>query len=207
MGVEEDPRVTRSKEKIRAATTSELCEHGFAAATVEAIASRCGVAKTTIYRHWGSREELLLDTMRCSIAERADDAPTDDPRDDIVRFLTSLAHGLAHDDVFPAAIRLAVEADSDPGLAELHREFKNERRAHFASVLERARAAGVIRADADLDLVSDRLLGPIFYRRIIHHEGVGPDYVVALCDDVLGPAPAGGPAQDDVRSHAASPPT
>jgi hypothetical protein len=159
--------------------------------------------------------------MRCSFSGRGDIEPTDDPRADVVRFLSELSYSLAHDDVFPAAIRLAVEADTDPGLAELHREFKNERRGHFLAVLERAQRAGAIAAGADLDLMSDRLLGPIFYRRIIYPEGVGPDYVAVLCDDVLGPAPSGadgpdrpaiaaGPAtvvQVDGRSHTASPPT
>ena len=42
------------------AARSLLAEKGFAGTTVEAIATRAGVGKATIYRRWPTREALLL---------------------------------------------------------------------------------------------------------------------------------------------------
>src|SRR5919198_1676494 len=56
-----DPRVRHSKEVVMATTYELLSEEGLAGVTVDAVARRSGVAKTTIYRHWPSREALLLD--------------------------------------------------------------------------------------------------------------------------------------------------
>src|ERR1051326_970845 len=56
-----DVRVRHSKEVIMATTYELLSEEGLAGVTVDAVARRSGVAKTTIYRHWPSREALLLD--------------------------------------------------------------------------------------------------------------------------------------------------
>src|SRR5215469_10245449 len=65
MGVElrpdVDARVRHSKEVVVATTYQVLSEEGLAGVTVDAVARRSGVAKTTIYRHWPSREALLLD--------------------------------------------------------------------------------------------------------------------------------------------------
>ena len=56
-----DLRVRHSKEVVMATTYELLSEEGLAGVTVDAVARRSGVAKTTIYRHWPSREALLLD--------------------------------------------------------------------------------------------------------------------------------------------------
>src|SRR6516165_459520 len=57
-----DARVRHSKQVVMATTYELLSEEGLAGFTVDAVARRSGVAKTTIYRHWPSREALLLDT-------------------------------------------------------------------------------------------------------------------------------------------------
>ena len=61
-----DPRVARSRAAVLAATVDLLGELGHAGTTVEAIAERSGVAKTTIYRHWPSRAPLLIDAFHSS---------------------------------------------------------------------------------------------------------------------------------------------
>src|SRR5215472_5222689 len=58
---EVDARVRHSKDVVMATTYKLLSEEGLAGVTVDAVARRSGVAKTTIYRHWPSREALLLD--------------------------------------------------------------------------------------------------------------------------------------------------
>src|SRR6186997_2184128 len=58
-----DPRVARSRAAVISAATELLVESGPSAVTIDAIVARSGVAKSTIYRHWGSRDDVLLDVM------------------------------------------------------------------------------------------------------------------------------------------------
>src|SRR5579871_945268 len=58
---EPDERVARSKRVVLAAAHELLTESGLSGVSVDEVSRRSGVAKTTIYRHWPSREALLLD--------------------------------------------------------------------------------------------------------------------------------------------------
>ena len=56
-------RTARTRAAVLAAVTGELIEHGYAGASVERVAARAGIAKTTIYRRWGGLDGLLADLM------------------------------------------------------------------------------------------------------------------------------------------------
>jgi AcrR family transcriptional regulator len=58
-----DPRVERSREAVLDAGVELLLEGGLHAVTVEAIVERSGVARSTVYRHWHSRNDLIVDTV------------------------------------------------------------------------------------------------------------------------------------------------
>ena len=77
-----DPRVARSRAAVLDATVDLLGEVGHGGTTVEAIAERSGVAKTTIYRHWPSRAPLLIDAFHCRV-EHVEATPTGDVRADL----------------------------------------------------------------------------------------------------------------------------
>src|ERR671912_893389 len=61
--IEEDPRVERSRRVILEAVLDELGEVGYGALTIEAVAARAGVGKSTIYRHWPGKLELIEDAI------------------------------------------------------------------------------------------------------------------------------------------------
>ena len=63
-GVEVDPRVERSRRVILEAVLEELGEVGYGAFTIEGVAARAGVGKSTIYRHWAGKLELVEDAFR-----------------------------------------------------------------------------------------------------------------------------------------------
>lgn len=67
--VEPRGRAARSRARLLAAATELLVEAGPRAVTVDAVAERSGVAKSTLYRHWGSRTELLVDVMRANVPD------------------------------------------------------------------------------------------------------------------------------------------
>jgi TetR/AcrR family transcriptional regulator of autoinduction and epiphytic fitness len=58
-----DPRVERSRRVVREAALAELVESGYGAFAIDAVASRCGVARSTIYRHWSGKLALITDAL------------------------------------------------------------------------------------------------------------------------------------------------
>ena len=67
-----DPRIARSRAKVLDAATALLVESGPRGVTVDAVCDRSGVAKSTLYRHWESREDLLVEVLKCNIPEVRD---------------------------------------------------------------------------------------------------------------------------------------
>ena len=60
----EDPRIAQTKARVVEATAELLVQRGFANTSIEGVAAASGVAKSTIYRHWSSRESLCIDAYR-----------------------------------------------------------------------------------------------------------------------------------------------
>src|SRR5271167_4416743 len=90
----EDPRVTRSRAAILEAAMELLAEEGYAAFTIEAIFARTGVAKTTIYRHWPTRNDLLIAVIE-KLGGKFELPDTGTVRGDLMEFLTVRAHRMA----------------------------------------------------------------------------------------------------------------
>ena len=58
-----DPRIERTREVVKRVALSELAAVGYGAFTIEAVARRSGVAKSTIYRHWPGKLTLIADAL------------------------------------------------------------------------------------------------------------------------------------------------
>src|SRR5262245_49502501 len=86
-----DPRVSRSRAAVIRAATDLLVEGGPNAVTVDSIVARSGVAKSTIYRHWGSRDDILVSVIESC----APQIPQPDPDVDVVEGLRQVVHSMA----------------------------------------------------------------------------------------------------------------
>jgi AcrR family transcriptional regulator len=87
-----DPRAERSKQAILDATRELLADEGdVGSLTVEAVAARSGVAKTTIYRRWRDKWELALDAVMIDLLPRfADPVDVGDTRKELITFVDSV---------------------------------------------------------------------------------------------------------------------
>ena len=120
MAGDADRRVARSKAAIMATTVELLAERGVAATTIDAISQRSGVAKTTIYRHWPSKPEVVVDAIG-SVLDAPVDPDTGDLSGDLCALLAGLAEGLADDQLQRLLSSLMEAAAHDAELADLHR--------------------------------------------------------------------------------------
>jgi AcrR family transcriptional regulator len=183
-----DPRVERSRQAILAATLQLLAPDGdVGSLTVEAVAARSGVAKTTIYRRWRDKWELALDAVMIDMLPRLDE-PVDvgDTRKELLTFVNSVVKMLAATPYGPAMQGLVSQIATDPDLARVYREqVVQPRHAELTPVIQRGIARGDLRPDTDIRLVHELLVGPIFYRLLLSGAPLDGDLGPGLVDAIL----------------------
>ncbi len=183
--VDQDPRIARTRAVVLGAATKLLSEQGSAGFTVDAVVARSGVAKTTIYRHWPTKDDLLMAAVACF--ELDDDVPdTGTLRGDLVALLSGLAAQLATEEwshSLPAVLELA---EHDPDVAARHHAIVRHRSDCGRQLVKRAQERGEVRDDIDVELLVALLCGALFYRRLMIHETTTPSQVEAIVDAVLG---------------------
>jgi len=180
--VQEDPRVVRSKQAVIHAARELLLELGFAGVTIEAVAARSGVAKTTIYRHWADRNVLIMDVFpRVDCDENA--PATEDLRADIIAKLRGLTEGLVSEEwgeVMPALIEAA---EREPEFRALSKAYINTKRRPTRKRLELAVRRGELPADTNIEVLMAGLAGPLFYRRYISRQSLSDRHLVEKVTD------------------------
>jgi AcrR family transcriptional regulator len=170
---------------VLAAAVDLLVERGAAGTTIEAVAARSGVAKTTIYRQWDDQGALVLDAFAILLA--APEAPdTGSLRDDLATLLAGLAGALSTGPAAALMPELIAAAERDPAFAALHRRETEARHRAVRDVLARGVERGELPGDADLDLLVDLLAGPLFHRRWFTGTPATPAFAAAILDTVLG---------------------
>ncbi len=165
----QDPRVSRSKEVVLKATLDLLAENGVAATTIEAIADRSGVAKTTIYRHWASKPELVFEAFE-SLTRETRVPDTGSLRGDLEALAVGLSSALASGRFASLLPSLIDAAQRDPEMSKLHDGFAADREMTVRHIVTQARSRGEIRDDVTDSDVVDLIAGPIFYRRLVAHD-------------------------------------
>ncbi|MEZ3182131.1 TetR/AcrR family transcriptional regulator [Streptomyces pimonensis] len=180
------PRSEAVERAIIEAVT-KLLEDGvpLAELSIERIARTAGVGKATIYRRWSGKEQLLVDVLRA--AEPPDpELPGTSVRDDLVVLLESLRlRGLAGR---TSAILHNVRAQmkSSPNLwAAYHDTVILPRRRLGLEVLRRGRENGELRADVDLEVLNDIVVGPILVRTVLRPDADLPDGLAEQVVDTL----------------------
>lgn len=156
-----DPRVERSRAKLLAAATDLIVEAGPQALTVDAVAERSGVAKSTLYRHWPSREALMIDVLRSHVP----DIPEPDPGLGFEAQLRGLVRALAEAFTDPEWARIVPALFAlkhhVPGVEELTEADRDEQVALLRRALDTGAAEGVVPPGLDPDVVAVTLVGPM----------------------------------------------
>lgn len=178
-------RGEHARQRVLRAALEVLAEQGLPGFTIDAVASRAGASKATLYRRWTSRTALLIQAMD-ELASRQLPVPaTGHLRSDLIEFIRS-ADRLLREQPFPRLMAAFIDAaERDPTLQTLHASITESRRQPLRQLLVEARLRGDIPPSADLDLVIDVLTAPLFYRRFIAHQAISEAYVTALVDHTL----------------------
>jgi AcrR family transcriptional regulator len=176
----EDPRVERSRQVVRGAVLDELAETGYGALTIEGVARRAGVGKSTIYRHWPDKAALVVDALEHAHHDLVPDLASGTAREKVVRLVAHVAE-VVTDERFSRCIAALVDAaERDTRLRAFHHHYAAARRAELASVIAAGVNDGEFDPSTDVDAAVVAMLGVVFYRRLMT-----PDPILATEANVI----------------------
>ncbi len=169
------PQSEEAQRRVLQAAHEILMTEGFGRLTIEAVAARSGVGKPTIYRSWANAQELAMAALLVtSPAETQVDGATAQAalgaqmRALVTAFATTRGR----------QITMALAA-ADPE-SEFTKAFRNQvilsSRAAGRDILEQAAARGEIAPPPDLEALLDMIYGPVFFRLLVGHQRVSPEF-------------------------------
>jgi AcrR family transcriptional regulator len=159
------PRSERAHQAILTAAQQLLIEEGFAAMRLEHVAARAGVGKATIYRRWASKEALAQDLLTRLAEPHIAIADSGNTRDELLAAVTTPMRAVSETDFGPVIRALLSQIASNPSIGDPFRATVVEaRRAEIAKVINRGIARGDLRKDADAEVATELLVGPVYFR-------------------------------------------
>jgi AcrR family transcriptional regulator len=165
-----------------------LAEAGYEAMSIDDVARRAGVHKTTVYRRWPSKAELVLDATLAFSEQQIPIPDTGTLHGD----LGALARGVAANLGSPAGARrtlsiVAAAASSDDLAASMH-EFWVRRLALAVPIVERAVQRGELPGGVDPILVVEAVVAPLWLRLMLTGEPIDADVAGRIAELVAGAA-------------------
>ncbi|MFJ5775682.1 TetR/AcrR family transcriptional regulator [Streptomyces sp. NPDC093094] len=181
------PRNAAADAAILAATRAALVELGWSKLTLGDVATRAGVAKTTLYRRWAGKNELVVD----AVAELFDELRLPDRGSlaaDIEGVVLQFAAILARPEAKSGLMAVVAESTRDDALRERIRASIVERQKCLVTEgRERAQARGELPAESDAaesartaDLIFDMVAGAVVHRTLVSAEPADAEWVRSL---------------------------
>jgi len=180
----EDRRVSRTKEIVLSAALEILISEGHEGVTPLAISEKTGVARSTIYRHWPTKYDILFECMsfKTPALEVYD---TGEIRADLILQLTHLRMMLERSPISPIFGTLIERTERDPEFAAMHAEYERRGTDRLLEVLKNAVSRGDLRPDVDLDTAAASLGGPLFYLRLMARQPISDHFIAETVDRFL----------------------
>ena len=156
---------------ILSATLEEISEKGYTALTIESVAERAGVNKTTVYRRWPTKAELTL----AALSQEGDLLFADPDTGDVVEDFLVVTRRLA--EILTSrrgrALYLVVIQEVVAGGA-LSLPSVNQRAAY--AIVERAVARGDLPIGTDAEMIVSALFGAVIQRALLEPKAVTEDF-------------------------------
>jgi AcrR family transcriptional regulator len=191
------PRSEQARLSILRNALKILAERGFSAFTIEDVAERAGVGKTTVYRWWPNKGALIADAFANSTIRSLRFPDTGSLHTDISRQMRELVKIFCSRRGRIVSAILAAGQSDKKLIAAFRDRFLWPRRREAYATLKRGIRRGELPKDVDPNLLLDSLYGPIYMRFLIRHDRLTVDFVDRLSALVL----AGARPRRKSRSH------
>lgn len=181
------PRSERVRTAVLKATTELLASGGPEAVTMEAIAARAGVSKTTLYKWWPNRGQVMLESLFSRTVHTTTVPDGQSPAEVLVGQIQALVSAFRDTEIGPLFARIVAAAQTDPEIrVALDQQWLAPRRAVGASLLRDAVERGELDVRTDVAVAVDQLFAPVYHRLLMGHEplddGMAPAVVAQLLD-------------------------
>jgi AcrR family transcriptional regulator len=175
------PRSEEARRKVLAAAMDVIVSKGVGDLTIEEVALRSGVAKTTIYRHWPERASLIIDTVRASF-EHVGTPDTGTLRGDLEAFFGGMVRADLTGKVGQLMPCLIDAAGRDTEIELLLDRIAVERQQPVLAIVARAQARGELPTDLDPRVIVGTIVGPIVFRKLVWRQPLDAAYVSGCLD-------------------------
>lgn len=168
------------------ATIALVAERGLNGFSMDDLARTAKVSKSSIYKRWRSRTELVRDVCRVAMEGAAvADTDTGSVASDLRGILASLSRALADERFSGVVVALADEAERDPEIAALVATLSRQGRRVVVEALRRGIDRGELSPDTDLDTTAVLLVGPVFHARYFRRRPLSPGELRGVVDLVV----------------------
>ena len=180
----ETEKTSRRKQCILQAVTDALAESDYRSMTIEDIAARAGVGKSTIYRWWNHKSDLVFDAFKAHTASVFELDLSQSLEFNLNQQLLKLSRALNQ---HVGRALLVVLAEHREAAGEFFKQYLLPRREATRELIQLAIQRGEIRADYPFELMLDMLYGPIHYQIIFFNTQPDEDYIKRLVQLALNP--------------------
>jgi AcrR family transcriptional regulator len=192
-------RSARVRNAVLDAAVEVLAEVGYEAFSIEEVATRAGVHKTTVYRRWPTKADLVTDASRARSRALVPTPDTGTLLGDLQALARSVARNVSSDQGGRMARTMvaagATSADAAAGTAE----FFADRIALAHVIVERAIERGELPVGTDANLVIETLIGPLYVRLLLTGEPIDAAFADRIAAVVAAGASAASPATKRAR--------
>jgi AcrR family transcriptional regulator len=179
------PRSDRAHRAILDAALEHLVKDGFADLRLEHVAAQAGVGKATIYRRWPSKEALALDLLMQLAAPHISIDDTGDTRAELLTAVTNAMRAITETPFGPVIRALLSQIAINPELGDPFRATVVQgRRDEVGRVIARGVSRGDLRPDVDVDIATELLVGPVYFRLMFGGD-LSHDFAERVVDSVL----------------------
>jgi AcrR family transcriptional regulator len=181
----------RVVDKVLEATLEELASKGYGLLSVEEVAARAGVAKTTIYRRWPAKSDLALDALRRVADDVSIVVDTGSLRGDLIAGLKAF-RALATSRRGQSLIRMMVAEGLDAEVTRLVKKIRTAKEIESHAMVMRAVERGELPRGTDPRLLLDVLFGAVQHYLFFMHARCSDEQLGRIVDLVLVGATNGG---------------
>jgi AcrR family transcriptional regulator len=182
-------RSARVVESVLRAVVFELAAGGYSALSIEAVAERAGVSRTTVYRRWPTRAALVRAAFAKLAQARPPPPDTGTLKGDLLELLLRRMGTQSARDL--ALLRAIMGELANPEVTAIARTISEGHERALLALVERAMARGELPPDTEPRLVFEPIMGTVLMRASLFGAPPTADYVERLVDMVLAGARTG----------------
>jgi AcrR family transcriptional regulator len=176
---------SRRKQCILDAVIAALEDYEYGKLTIEEIAARAGVGKSTIYRWWKHKSDLVFEAFKQETASVFELDYAQSLEFNLKQQLLKLSHALNRP---IGRALLVVLSEHREAAGAFFSQYLLPRREATRKLIQLAIQSGEIRADYPFELMLDTLYAPIHYQMVFFNHQPDEAYIQALLNMVLQPA-------------------